>query len=811
MYLPMSWLKEMVDLQGIDTQTIEDSLFSCGLEVEERKPVAADVEGIKVGVIKEITPHPDSDHMVICIVDCGEFGTDIQIVTGASNVNVGDHVPVALPGAKVYVRKKGDESGAHEIMTIKKGKLRGVESDGMLCSGEELGIDDDWYDGASVYGIMMLGEDALAGMDVKEYLQLDDEVWDISVTANLPHCQYVYGVARELAALLDRKLTPPDFTYTAVEEANNNNITVEVSAPDLCPRYVAHFVKDVKIERSPLWMRRRLKMCGINSISTFVDITNYVLVEMGQPMHAFDMANVAGEKIVVRRADNGEKIITLDEKEFTLNSENLVICDGEKPVALAGIMGGLNSEIKETTKDVLFESAKFERGNIRRSSRALGQSSDSSHRFEKGVDEYTTGLAMSRALHLVEELGCGTVSATHIDADANPERESQKVVTTFSAVNAVLGIEIDKDTITDILKRQNYSVEIDGDNLIAVAPAYRTDIEGTPADLAEDVIKVYGYDNIVPKFMTNAVITSGGLSKKQKTLNKFKDCMVSQGFNELINYSFYSPAELDLLNLAEDAAERNYVKISNPLSENYSIMRSMLAPSIVRIISHNMKRGNEEARVFEIANVFIPNEAPVSTIPTENQRFAFGVYGDDEDFFTAKGVLDAIAADFGVKFVYEKETKPFLHPGVSAAVKCNGKKIGWVGQLSYEVADAAEITKKCYFSEIDYDALVKEAPESCKYAAVSPFRSVKRDLALVADEATTCGEIETVIRDACKAVTEIKLFDVYRSDAIGEGKKSMAFSVTFASGETELMPDDADKYVNKILKSLEYKIGIKLR
>lgn len=810
MYLPMSWLKEMVDLQGVDAQTIEESLFSCGLEVEERKPIAPDVSGIKVGVIKEITPHPDSDHMVICIVDCGEFGTDIQIVTGASNVNVGDHVPVALPGASVYARKKGDDT-AREVMNIKKGKLRGVESDGMLCSGEEIGIDDDWYDGASVYGIMMLGEDALPGMDVKEYLELDDEVMDISVTANLPHCQYVYGVARELAALLDRKLNAPDFTYNAKEEANNNNITVEVKAPDLCPRYVAHFVKDVKIERSPVWMRRRLKMCGINSISTFVDITNYVLVEMGQPMHAFDMANVAGEKIVVRRAENGEKIVTLDEKEFTLNSENLVICDGEKAVALAGIMGGLNSEIKETTKDVLFESAKFERGNIRRSSRALGQSSDSSHRFEKGVDEYTTGLAMDRALHLVEELGCGTVSATHVDADANPERENQKVVTTFSAVNAVLGIEVPTEKIVDILSRQNYTLEVDGDNLTAVAPAYRTDLDGTAADLAEDVIKVYGYDNIVPKFMTNAVITSGGLNKKQKALNKFKDCLVAQGFNELINYSFYSPAELDLLRLPEDAPERNYVKISNPLSENYSIMRSMIAPSIVKIVSHNMKRGNEAARVFEVANVFIPNEQPIATIPTENQRFAFGVYGDDEDFFTAKGVLDAIAKDFGASFCYEKEVKPFLHPGVSASVKCNGKAIGWLGQLSYEVCEDAEITKKCWIGEIDYDALMCFAAESCKYCAVSQFRNVKRDLALVADEATSCGEIEAVIRDACKSVADVKLFDIYRSEAIGEGKKSMAFAITFAPCDCELMPEDCDKYVNKILKALEYKIGIKLR
>ncbi len=810
MYLPISWLKDMVDLEGISLDVIENSLFSCGLEVEERKPIAPDVDGLKVGVIKEITPHPDSDHMVVCIVDCGEYGNDIQIVTGAPNVNVGDIVPVALPGAKVYARRKGDVSSAPEVVTIKEGKLRGVVSNGMLCSGEEIGIDDNWYDGAEVYGIMMLGSDAKPGDDVKDYLGLNDEVWDVSVTPNMPHCQYVYGIARELAALLDRKINDPDLTYTANKDANNDNIKVSVLAPDLCPRYVAHYVKDVKIAKSPLWMRRRLKMCGINAISTFVDITNYVLLEMGQPMHAFDMANVAGEEIIVRRAENGEKIVTLDEKEFTLNNENLVICDGEKPVALAGIMGGLNSEIKDTTENVLFESAKFERGNVRRSSRSLGQSSDSSRRFEKGVDEYTTGMAMQRALHLVEELECGTVSATHIDVDANPSRDRQQVVTTFSAINSVLGIEVPRDTVIDILRRQNYTVEADGDNITATAAAYRTDIEGYANDLAEDVIKVYGYEHIVPTFMDGASLTSGGLNAQQNALNKFKECLVGEGYDELINYSFYSTAELDLLRLPGDAPERNYVKIDNPLSENYGIMRSILAPSIIRILSHNMKRGNEGARIYELANVFIPNEDK-SVLPEERLKFSFGVYGEDEDFFTAKGTLEALAEEFGVKLTYKKEVFSFLHPGISAAVYCGTKKIGFIGKLSYEVAADAEITKDCYVGEIDYALFMRKAAKSVKYKPVSPFRSVKRDLALVADEKTECAAIEEVIYSACKAVTDIKLFDIYRSPAIGLDKKSMAFTVTFAPGETELMPDEADKYVAKILKALEYKLGIQLR
>ncbi|MBQ7596206.1 MAG: phenylalanine--tRNA ligase subunit beta, partial [Clostridia bacterium] len=645
---------------------------------------------------------------------------------------------------------------------------------------------------------------------VKEYLGLNDEVWDVSVTPNMPHCQYVYGIARELAALLDRKINAPDLSYTADKSANDDEITVKVLAPDLCPKYVAHYVKDVKIGKSPLWMRRRLKMCGINAISTFVDITNYVLLEMGQPMHAFDMANVAGKSIIVRRAENGEKITTLDEKEFTLNSENLVICDGEKPVALAGIMGGLNSEIKDTTQNVLFESAKFERGNVRRSSRALGQNSDSSRRFEKGVDEYTTGLAMQRALHLVEELSCGTVSATHIDFDANPGRERQQVVTTFSAINAVLGIEVPKDTVVDILRRQNYTVKTFGDKITATAAAYRTDIEGYANDLAEDIIKVYGYEHIEPKFMDGASLTSGGLSAEQKALNKFKECLVGEGYDELINYSFYSVAELDLLRIPEDAPERNYVKIDNPLSENYGIMRSILTPSIVRILSHNLKRGNDGARIYELANAFVPNEDK-NVLPDERLKFAFGVYGDDEDFFTAKGTLEALAEEFGVKLTYKKEVYSFLHPGISAAVYAGTKNIGFIGKLSYEVAADAEITKDCYVGEIDYALFMRKAAKSLKYKPVSPFRSVKRDLALIADESVECGAIEDVICSACKAVSDIKLFDVYRNPALGLNKKSMAFTLTFDAGDTELMPDETDKYVSKILKALEFKLGIKLR
>lgn len=814
MYLPLSWLRELVELDGIELKTIEDSLFSCGLEVEEKTDVAPDISGVYVGVVKSMERHPDSDHMFVCIVDCGEHGHDIQIVTGAQNVHVGDHVPAALDGARVYGRRKGEDNRPPEVVTIKNGKLRGVASNGMLCSGEELGIDDDWFEGASVNGIMMLPDSSVPGEDVKALLGLDDQVWDISVTANLPHCQHVWGVARELAALLDRPLHDPELSFHAVP-AEGADFTLEVRAPELCPRYVGHFVKDIKVGRSPELVRRRLKMCGINAINTIVDITNYVLVEMGQPMHAFDYANLGGHKIIVRRAEQGEKIVTLDEREFTLCPDNLVICDADRPVALAGIMGGLNSEITADTHDVLFEAAKFQRGNIRKTSRSLGQSSDSSHRFEKGVDEYTTGLAMKRALHLIEEFGCGTVTTLECDSakgadGAEPDYRAPAISTTFDAVNSVLGIEVPHDTIAAILRRMNYTVEVDGERLVATPPAYREDIEGSAADLAEDVIKMYGYQHIVPRFMVNAAITAGGVNRDQLNTSNVKLCMKAQGFCETMSYSFYSTGELDMLHIAPDAPERNVVRVSNPLSEKYAIMRTTLVPSIVNILSTNAKRGNDRVRVYEIANVFIP-EADASVLPRECRRLCFGLYGDGESFFTAKGVLETLATRFGVTLGYTRTTRPFTHPGASAAVTCGGREIGFVAQLSYEVADENEIAQSAFVCELDYDALSSAFAARMSYSPVSPFRNIHRDLALLAPEEMSCGEIEEVMRSACKQLSRVELFDVYRGGQVPSGAKSMAFALTFTPDDRELMPEDADKFVEKILRALEHRLGLKIR
>ena len=798
MLLPISWLRSLVDLDGVSNDVIEKSLFSCGLEVEEKRPAAPDISGVVVGVIRETAPHTDSDHLTVCRLDCGEYGDNIQIVTGASNIKTGDHVPVALQGATVYGR---DGS----VVTIRNGKLRGVASNGMLCSGEELGITDDWYPGASVYGILQLDHDTVPGTDVLSVLALDDEIWDISVTANLPHCQYVYGVARELAALLDRAVRMPDLTYTA-KEIRRDDIRVTVEAPDLCPRYIAHYVSDVKVTPSPLWMRRRLLLCDHKPFNNIVDITNYVLTEMGQPLHAFDLSTLSGAQIVVRRAKEKEEITTLDGATFSLSTENLVICDKEKPVALAGIMGGQNSEIRPTTHEVLFESAKFMRDNIRRTSRALGQNSDSSRRFEKGVDEYTTNLAMCRVLHLIEELGCGTVSSTHLDVCADPDKKNQPITTTFSRINSVLGIEVPTETIRSILTRMEYTLTVDGDTVTAVAPPYREDVDSFP-DLAEDVIKMYGYEHIVPRLMEGCAITAGGLSRAQEQAHRVKEALVSDGFCETINYAFYSMRELTRLRLPADDVRMDPVRIQNPLGEPYSVLRTTLVPTLITLLSHNAQKGNDGARLFELARVF----APTSGLPEERMTLTLGMYGPDESFFTMKGAIEAIAASMRVSFTYERAEQPFLHPGITARILCEGEEVGYLGQVAYEVAEDFHMDVPAYVAELDYVKLAAHFPASLLYTPVPKHPTVSRDLALVADEKMTCAEIESVIRSACKVCTAVTLFDVYRSAQIGEGKKSMAFRLTFTPTETPLSSEEVDKFIEKILKSLSHRLGLTIR
>ena len=801
MLAPLSWLKEYVDID-VTPEELEKKLFDCGFEVEQIIPYGDKIDKVVTCKIKEITQHPNAERLRICQVDAGKYGV-LQIITNATNVSVGDIVPVAVDGATLAT---GDR--------IFNGKLRGEPSYGMFCGGEEIGIDDNFYDGASGDSVLIFNEkDLPLGEEVRDLLALKDYVFDISVLANRPDCQSVLGIAREIAATLKKPLKEPSYEYTAKKATAADAVKVTVKDGELCPRYIAHFVDDVKIGKSPKWMTRRLKMCGINSISNIVDITNYVLLELGQPMHAFDENDLEKREIIVRRAENGEKIVTLDEKELTLNNDNLVICDGVKPVALAGIMGGLNSEIKEATEGVVFECAKFKRDNVRRSARMLGKSSDSSKRFEKGVDEYTTERAMKRALHLVEKLGAGVPTDVHVDVSAGKEQENKTVKTTFSKINGVLGIEVPKGTVIDILKRLNFGVETSGDEITTVAPPYREDVEGYP-DLAEEVIRMYGYEHVVPTLLQDAKITAGGYTKEQKDELKVKKVLIEQGYNEVMTYSFYSKKDVAALHLGDGDEEGKVIVIENPISDNYEVMRRTLIPSLLGVVSRNVKKGNYAGRIFEIAKTYIPRSLPVSDFPEERKHLCIAAFGEEEDFFTVKGALKVIEDNFGVKFnLGVRAEKTYLHPGVSAKIILGGEEIGCFGQVTYETCAEFDLECKVFVLELDYDSLQAAFTVPFKFEPLPKFPEVKRDLALIADEEITCGEIEDVIRSACKqSVKNVELFDVYVGDQIGAGKKSMAFTVTFSSDGTKpLEAEDVDGFVKRILGSLKHRLNVELR
>ena len=804
MLAPLSWLKDYVDID-VTPKELEEKLFSCGFEVEELIEVGKDISGVVVGLVESCEPIPET-HLSLCQVNAGEHGT-FQICCGADNVHAGGKFPLALVGATVYATAK-DHVTIEGVMTIKKGKLRGYESFGMLCSGTELGLNEDLYPGAGYNGLLVLPEDARVGADVKPILGMDDWIFDIAITANRPDCQSIYGIAREVAAVLGKECKEPalDFTETDVKK----DFHVTVSAKDLCPRYIAHYVHDVEIKESPAWMRRRLALVGIGGISNIVDITNYVLKELGQPMHAFDYAYLEGDEINVRRADDGEKITTLDEKEFELNNSNLVICDGKKPVALAGIMGGLNSEIQDTTKEVMFEAAKFARDNIRKSSRALGQSSDSSAMYAKGVYEYTTVMAMKRALHLVEELGCGKVSSTHIEVSTGNSIEPKEMKVSVKRVNGVLGIEVPDADIVRILTALNFAPVINGDELTLQIPAYREDMDSYP-DVAEEVIRMYGYEHVIPTFMPTAKVTLGGLNLKQKTELKIKRALCAAGAYEGIHYSFFSPADLDEMEFPEDALERKAIRIMNPINEDLSLMRTTLAPQMIHAMGRNQKRGIFEGRIFEIGNAFIPKSLPLTEYPEERETLCIGAFGKEESFFTLKGMAETVADVLHISFTYERTEKPFLHPYQTASILCEGEKIGYFGKVKYEIMKEEAMREDAYVLEINMKALEKWYGKAPVFEPLPKFAEEKRDLALVMDKDITCGQVEECIYQASPFVKDVTLFDVYEGQQIAEDKKSMAFTVLFTPKEEAFQADTVDGYVKKILKQLNKTYGIELR
>lgn len=803
MKAPLSWLKEYVDID-VTAERLQELLFSCGFEVEELINIGKDISGVVVGEVVECEP-VEGTHLHVCKVDCGDKGI-FNICCGADNVKKGIKAPCALVGATVYATAK-DHITIEGVTTIKKGKLRGIESEGMLCSGIELGVNGDMYEGADYCGLLLLPSSLKNGEDVKAVIGLDDYIFDIGVTANRPDCQSIFGIAREVAAVLQKDIKEPVYNYTAAK-GNYESIKITDSAPDVCPRYIGHYVKDVKCISSPMWLKRRLALCGLRSINAVVDITNYVLLELGQPMHAFDMRTIEGREINVRRARDGETIITLDGNEFKMNNENLVICDGKKPVAIAGVMGGQNSEIREDTTEVLFEAAKFARDSVRKTARTLGQHTDSSAMFEKGVNEYTTERAMKRALHLIEELGCGTVTDLHIDVKTKNSHTAEKTMrASVSKINALLGIQVPESEMVNILKRLNFGVKLCDDELDLTVPGYREDIDGYP-DIAEEVIRFYGYENIKGTFMPSAAVTNGGLSEDQKTEAALKSRLVGKGFYEISTYSFYSPKDLDTMLIPYEAAERKAIRILNPISEDLSIMRTTLAPSMLNVIVRNLRRGNMEGKLFELGKIYLAKNIPLSDFPEEKSVLALGVWGKS-DFFDLKGITENIAGLFNTRFKYERCEKPFLHPGITAKIICEDEELGYLGMLSPEIAESLALERFAYICEIDYDKLLKHA-KAFKYSPLPKFTEVSRDLALTCETGITCAEIEKEIYSACKYVTDVRLFDVYAGEQIGSGKKSMAFKITFTPKDGPI-DDKIDGFVKKILNNLKFKLNITLR
>ena len=800
MILPLSWLKEYVDVD-IPAEELKDKLFSCGFEVEQLTYLGEAVTGVYVGEITKCEKHPDADRLTVCTVNFGEKGTR-QICTAATNVFVGAKIPCALDGATVH-----KEDG---IQKIKNGKLRGVVSEGMMCSGEELGIGDDFYEGAEFDGILILDPDTPVGVDIRGVVGIDDYLFDIAVTANRPDCQSILALAREVATVLKKPLKMPSFDFT--ERKTSENITVEVREPALCQRYVGQLAEDVKIGPSPRWLRRRLALCGLRSVSNVVDITNYVLLEIGQPMHAFDKNFLRGGKIIVRCATEGEKIVTLDEKEFTLKKDNLLICDNEGPVGIAGVMGGLNSEIKPHTSAVFFESAKFARDSVRKTSRALGQRSDSSARYEKGVDNFTPELGMKRALHLMELLGCGTPTTCKQDFLAKP-LTAKTLECSYEKINGLIGIEIPEDVVKDSLTRLGFEVTEKGRELTVKVPLWRDDVEDWP-DIAEEVIRMYGYDHIKPTFLKNAAITRGGRTPAQKEELKLKNTLVREGFFETCSYSFYSPKDFDVMHLPEDAPERRAIKILNPIGEDLSLMRTFLAPSMLQNAVRNVRRGNGEGRLFELAKVYLAEELPLKVLPNECTVLSLGLWGEDADFFELKGAIEAIAEAFGLKFSFVRGERSYLHPGITAFVKMGEKTVGYLGELHPRIAAEYALEKKVFLAELNVAAISKKFAREISYRPLPKFEAVTRDLAIVVEEKVTCAEIESCILKSCKAVESAQLFDVYRDKRLGENKKSMALRLTFTpaeNAEKPLSPETVEGFFNKILENLKRNLNAELR
>lgn len=811
MNTPLSWIKAYVPELECTEQEYMDAMTMSGTKVEGFEKFDADLDKIIVGRIEKIEKHPDADKLVVCQVAIDEDGTTTQIVTGAQNVREGQKVPVVLDGGRVAGGHDGKkvEGG----LKIKKGKLRGVESNGMMCSIEELGSTTDYYPDAAEDGIYILSDnpeykDAPVGSDAIALLGLRDANFEYEVTSNRVDCFGVIGIAREAAATFRKPFLPPVVTEVGNNEKAEDYIAVDIQAPELCSRYVARVVKNIKLAPSPEWMQRRLAASGIRPINNIVDITNYVMEEYAQPMHAYDLDTIAGRRIIVKRAEEGETFMTLDGQERELDPSVLMICDGEKSVGVAGIMGGENSKITDDVRTMLFEAACFDGTNIRLSGKKLGMRTDAQAKFEKGLDPNTAMEAMNRACQLIEELGAGEVVGGCVDVYPQ-KREPSYVSYDVKKINDLLGIDVSEEQMCEYWKMVDLIP--DQEKKTVYIPTWRQDVLRL-ADLAEEVARFYGYDNI-PTTLPSGEATQGGVSYQTSVRNIVRNIVEQFGFSEAMTYSFESPKVFDKLLIPEDSDLRKAVEISNPLGVDYSIMRTTPLNGMLSSLATNYNHRNKDVRLYEFANVYLPKELPLTELPEEKMMLTLGMYGKG-DFFDMKGCVEVILDKLGIRQIitYEpKEERTWLHPGRRADILVGGEPIGFLGELHPEVADNYDIGDKTYIAVLDTEVLAEKASFDVKYKGVAKFPAVTRDISLVMKKNVLAGQVEEVIRQSGgKLLENYHLFDIYEGSNVGADEKSLAYSIRFRAKDRTLEEKDVTKVMDKILKKLE-SLGVALR
>ena len=800
----LSWIKKYVPELDVTAQEYTDAMTLSGTKVEGYVQLDEDLEKIVIGQIEKIERHPDADKLIICQVNVGN--ETVQIVTGAPNVKEGDKVPVVLDGGRVAGGHDGKPTPGG--VKIKKGKLRGIDSYGMMCSIEELGSTREMYPEAPEYGIYIFPEDAVVGESAVKALDLDDAVIEYEITSNRVDCYGVLGIAREAAATFNKKFCPPEVKETGNDENASDYIKVTVEDPELCTRYCARIVKNVKIGPSPKWMQRYLAKNGIRPINNLVDITNYVMEEYGQPMHAYDLDHIEGKEIVVRRAAKGEKFVTLDGQEREMDDSVLMICDGKKPVGIAGIMGGENSMITDEVHTVLFEAACFNGTNIRLSSKKIGLRTDASGKFEKGLDPNNAQAAIDRACQLMEELGAGEVVGGMVDV-CSETREPVRVPFEPERINALLGTELTKEEMLGYLARVELAYDESTNEI--VAPTFRQDIH-CMADVAEEVVRFYGYDKI-PTTLPTGEATTGKLPFKLRIEQIARDMAEYCGFSEGMTYSFESPKVFDKLLIPEGDALRNAITISNPLGEDYSIMRTTTINGMLTSLATNYNRRNKDVRLYELGNVYLPKSLPLTELPEERMHFTLGMYGAG-DFFDMKGVCEEFFEKIGMKerVTYDpKAGKTYLHPGRQANMCYGGKVIGYLGEVHPAVADNYGIGDKAYIAVIDILAVLEFAGFAHKFTGIAKYPAVTRDLSLVVPREVLAGQIEEVLEQrGGKILESYELFDIYEGSQIKEGYKSMAYSVVFRNHDKTLEESEINAVMKKILNGLTG-LGIELR